>query len=165
MPYEWTAPDDQNSKARLRLWPHRSLPRRGFVVVIFSTFALITIPLYPLLGTVVLWGLLPFLLLVVAGLWWGLERSYRDADLREELTIDPQQIHLRRVDSDGSLREWECNSYWARIKIHPTAGPVAHYITLKGQNREVEIGAFLSEDERKVLYNEIAEALRAAVSE
>ena len=120
---------------RLRLWPHRSLPRRGFAAFILGTFALITIPLYPLLGTVVLWGLLPFLLLAVAGVWVGLERSYHDAKIHEELTIDPEQVHLRRVDPDGRTREWDCNSYWARVQMHPTGGPVAHYITLKGNER------------------------------
>lgn len=160
MPYEWKAPDSESDETRLTLWPHRSLPRKGFVAFIMGTFALITIPLYPLLGSVVLWGLLPFLMLAVAGLWWGLERSYRDAELREELTINPWQVRLLRVDPDGHIREWDCNSYWARVEMHPTGGPVPHYITLKGKEREVEIGAFLSEEERKVLYDEIADALR-----
>ena len=164
MPYEWTTRDDQSRKVQLSLWPHRSLPRRGFVAFILATFAMITIPLYPLLGTFALWGVLPFLLLATAGLWWGLERSYRDADLREDLTIDQTQVHLRRQDPDGRVREWACNSYWARVVMHPAGGPVAHYITLKGAEREVEIGAFLSEDERKVLYGEILQALRVALS-
>lgn len=161
MPYEWTDQPPKGTR-RLTLWPHRSLPRRGFAAFILATFALITVPLYPLLGTVLLWGLLPFLLLAVAGLWWGLERSYRDADIREELTIGPQGIHLLRTDPRGQRREWDCNSYWARATLHATGGPVAHYLTLKGEGREVEIGVFLSEDERKALYGELADALRAA---
>jgi len=44
--------------------------------------------------------------------------------------------------------------------MHEGGGPVAHYITLKGGGREVEIGAFLSEDERKTLHGELADALR-----
>ena len=34
------------------------------------------------------------------------------------------------------------------------------YVTLTGNGRTVEIGAFLSEDERKDLFNELSEALR-----
>ncbi len=85
MPYEWSTCSDPTPQTRLTLWPHRSLPRRGFAAFILGTFTLITIPLYPLLGTVVLWGLLPFLLMAVGGVWWALERRPHDARLREEL--------------------------------------------------------------------------------
>ncbi len=162
MPYEWTEKSDCAAPRRLTLWPHRSLPRRGFAAFILGTFALITIPLYPLLGTVVLWGILPFMLLAVAGIWWALERSYHEARLREVLTIDPVHIRLQRTEASGATREWDCNSYWAKVNMHPTGGPVAHYLTLKGKGREVEIGAFLSEDERKTLYGELTDALRLA---
>ena len=161
MPYQWKNQPETDTW-ELTLWPHRSLPRRGFAAFILVTFALITLPLYPLLGTAVLWGLLPFLLLAVAGIWWGLERSYRDAALREELTLDPRDIHLLRIDPRGERREWDCNSYWARATLHVTGGPVENYLTLKGKGREVEIGAFLSEEERKTLYGELSDVLRAA---
>jgi uncharacterized membrane protein len=161
MPYEWTDHPDGSTR-RLRLWPHRSLPRRGFAAFILGTFALITVPLYPLLGTALLWGLLPFVLLAVAGLWWGLERSYRDAEMHEELTLGPGDIHVLHVDKRGARKEWDCNSYWARVTLYPTGGPVENYLTLKGKGREVEIGAFLSEDERKALYGELSDALRTA---
>lgn len=165
MPYEWNASDEAaGTQRRLRLWPHRSLPRKGFAAFILGTFFLITIPLYPLLGTVVLWGLLPFLLLSVAGVWWALERSYRDAQMNEVLTIGRSLVHLIRTNPAGDTQEWDCKSYWARVHMHPKGGPVANYLTMKGRGREVEIGAFLSEDERKALYIEICEALQAAAA-
>jgi len=161
MPYEWSTTENATGPARrLRLWPHRSLPRKGFAIFVLVTFALITLPLYPLLGTVLLWGLLPFLLLAVAGVWWGLERSYRDARLSEELTIGRDKAHLVRVEANGQRREWSCESYWARVQLHQTGGPVPDYVTLSGKGREVEIGAFLSQDERRALYDELATALR-----
>jgi uncharacterized membrane protein len=39
---------------------------------------------------------------------------------------------------------------------------VPHYITLKGNGREAELGRFLSEDERKALIGELSDALKAA---
>ncbi len=162
MPYEWSTFSDSTPQTRLTLWPHRSLPRRGFAAFILGTFTLITIPLYPLLGTVVLWGLLPFLLMAVGGIWWALERSYRDARFHEELTIGDTDVHLVRTNPKGGRQEWQCNRYWARLLMHPTGGPVEHYLTLKGSDREVEIGAFLSEDERKTLFGELTDALRPA---
>ena len=163
MPYAWRE-DNRGRLTRLKMWPHRSLPRRGFVAFILGTFALITIPLYPLLGTFVLWGLLPFLLVAVGGIWWALERSYRDAEMHEELVIGPDEVHLTRVNPGGKTQEWECNSYWAKVDIYPTGGPVTHYLTMSGKGREVEIGAFLSEDERKVLHGELVDALRRAIA-
>ncbi len=164
MPYEWTKQSDPIPCARLMLWPYRSLPRRGFAAFILGTFTLITIPLYPLLGTVLVWGLLPFLLIAVGGIWWALEKSYRDARMSEVLTIDDVDVHLVRTNPNGGQQTWECNRYWARVEMHPKGGPVDHYLTLKGSDREVEIGAFLSEDERKALYGEITDALRPAVA-
>ena len=163
MPYAWRE-DNHGGLTRLKMWPHRSLPRRGFVAFILGTFALITIPLYPLLGTFVLWGLLPFLLVAVGGIWWALERSYRDAEMHEELVIGPDEVHLTRVNPGGKTQEWECNSYWAKVDIYPTGGPVTHYLTMSGKGRKVEIGAFLSEDERKVLHGELVDALRRAIA-
>lgn len=161
MPYEWSTTENAVGPARrLRLWPHRSLPRKGFAIFVLVTFALITLPLYPLLGTVLLWGLLPFLLLAVAGVWWALERSYRDGRLSEELTIDRDEAHLLRVEANGQRREWACESYWARVQLYQTDGPVPDYVTLSGKGREVEIGAFLSRDERRALYGELVTALR-----
>lgn len=159
MPYHWTP--SKEAPQRLELWPYRSLPRRGFALIILMAFGLIIVPLFPLLGTVLLWGLLPFLMLAVAALWWALERSYKDADILEELTFAEEALHLVHRDPKGNRKEWECNPYWARAEMHQTGGPVPWYVTLTGNGRRVEIGAFLSEEERRTLYGELAEALKA----
>jgi uncharacterized membrane protein len=161
MPYHWSHPPrGADPDLELELWPHRSLPRRGFAAFVLATFGLITVPLYPLLGTAVLWGLLPFLLLAVGGVWWALEATYRSARMHEVLTIAPDELRLVRTNPRGDVQEWVCNRYWARVRMHEAGGPVEHYLTLKGAGREVEIGAFLSEDERKALHGELADAIR-----
>ncbi len=160
MPYVWEPAADGTSQDRtLSLWPHRSLPRRGFAAFLLITFALITLPLFSVLGSAVLWGLLPFLMAAVGAIWWALEHSYRTGRLTEVLTIAPDAVHLVRTNPRGDTQEWDCNRYWAKVEMHPQGGPVHHYITLKGAGREVEIGAFLSEDERKALYGELSDAL------
>ncbi|WP_238367321.1 DUF2244 domain-containing protein [Mesobacterium pallidum] len=159
MPYEWTPLSDRPGR-RLLLWPYRSLPRRGFAATILGLFVLITIPLYGVIGTMLLWGLLPFAMAAVGALWWGLERSYKDAEILEELILTPELAQLTRTEPRGDRKEWECNSYWTQVTMHAHGGPVPHYVTLKGSGREVEIGAFLSEPERKALYVELDDALR-----
>ena len=157
MPYRWTHTPDA---VTLTLWPHRSLPPAGFAAVILATFVMITIPLVGLLGTVQLWGLLPFLMLALAGLWWGLRRSYRDGEIIETLTLSPKQAQLTRITRDAAPLTWKADPYWVRVEMHQTGGPVPYYLTLTGATRIVEIGAFLSEDERRALCGELGDALR-----
>ena len=163
MPYTWTTDNSTDgAEERLTIWPYRSLSKRGFAVFIMVTAGMISLPLLSVLGTVVLWGILPFFALVVGGIWYAIQRSYRDADMGEELRINPGAVHLVRTNVRGPAQTWECQSYWAKVHMHPTGGPVPHYMTLTGQGREGEIGAFLSEEERKRLYGEIVDALRRA---
>lgn len=161
MPYEWTPPPDAEAQERLHLWPHRSLPKRGFVLFIGATAALISLPLLAVLGSPVLWGLLPFELAALGLLWALLQRSYRDGEILEELTIAADRVSLVRHDPRRAARAWEANPHWVRPELHPTAGPVPNYVTLRGGPRDVEIGAFLSEDERLALYDDLARRLPA----
>ncbi len=155
MPYHWTDPAPDGKLAELRLWPHRSLPPEGFAWFIAITFGLFMLPLFSLLGTAVLWGLLPFLMGAIWLIWYFLQRSYRDGALTEELSIWPERMALERDNPRGSRQSWEANPYWVRVEIHAKGGPVEHYLTLSGAGREVEIGAFLSPEERQALHGEL----------
>lgn len=163
MPYRWTEAASPQDPA-LTLWPHRSLPRRGFAAMVLFAFVMGVIPLFGVLGTVLLWGILPFILVMVAGLWWGLERSYRDGDILEELTLSGDELRLCHKPARGTVQEWACNVYWGTVEMHVTGGPVPHYVTLSGNGRQVEIGRFLSEEERKQLYGELDDFLRRSVA-
>lgn len=133
---------------RMVLWPHRSLPARGFVGFIGLTCALIALPLIGVLGTPVLWGLLPFFVVTVGGLWYALRRNYADGHLTEEFALWSDCVTLVRSSPRGPRQDWEANPYWVRVALRESGGPVENYLTLKGGGREVEIGAFLSPDER-----------------
>jgi uncharacterized membrane protein len=160
MPYEWLPPSG-GPTARVHLWPYRSLSRRGFVLFIGTTAALIALPLLSLVGQSALWVLLPFLMLAVGGIWWALERSFRDAEIIEDLTLTPGMITLTRHGPRGRRQEWEANPHWVQVILHPKGGPVPNYLTLRGGPREVELGAFLSEEERLALKIEVATRLHA----
>jgi len=160
MPYEWLAPE--NGTRRLHLWPHRSLPRRGFVVFIGATAALISLPLLVVIGSPVLWGLLPFFAIALTGMYYALSRSYRDGEILEDLVLGPDRVTLTRHGPRGQRKDWDANPHWVRIERHERGGPVPHYLTLKGGPREVEIGRFLSEEERLRLEPELRQALAAA---
>lgn len=160
MPYAWSDSDSTSDSRTLDIWPHRSLSRRGFAGFILITCVMLCFPLLPLLGTVALWGILPFLILAVTAVWMAIEASYKAGRLHEALTIREGEVRLVRTNPRGDRQEWNCNSYWTQVNLHPTGGPVDYYVTLAGKGREVEIGAFLSEDERKALYGELSDTFR-----
>lgn len=157
MPHIWT--DRNEREAELHLWPHNSLPPEGFAAMILGFFLFASIPLYALLGTAVLWGLLPFMLAATGALYYALRRNRRDRQILEVLTLTPDTAQLTRDNPQGPRQEWRSNTYWVRVALHPKGGPVDNYVTLSGNGREVEIGAFLSEDERKLLFGELNERL------
>ena len=160
MPYEWITPEAEDApQAELHLWPYRSLPRRGFVTFMAATLVMVTMPLLASLGTPVLWGLLPFLAITIGGLWWALQRNHDDGLTIEELRLWSDRITLTRHNPRGPRQDWEANPHWVRLIDHEGGGPIPHYITLKGAGREVELGAFLSEEERVALHDDLRKRL------
>ncbi|MBB3712225.1 putative membrane protein [Limimaricola variabilis] len=161
MPHEWTRPPSETGpvEAELQLWPYRSLPKRGFAGFVGGTAALIALPLLMVLGTPVLWALLPFLAAAVAAIWWALARSYRDGEVIERLEIRPDRIRLTRRDRGRPERVWEADPYWVELRLHEGERPVPGYLTLRGAGREVELGAFLPEDERRALAEDLQRLL------
>ncbi|MTI03710.1 DUF2244 domain-containing protein [Roseibium sp. RKSG952] len=158
MPYRWNQTSD--TEQELCLWPHNSLPPRGAMIVVLAVFLFGLIPLLAVLGSVLLWGLLPFLLLTVLGLWLAFEMNYRARSMFEVLTLTGTKAHLVHHSPRSGQKEWSCNRYWARPEMHKKGGPIPNYVTLVGDGREVEIGAFLSEKERIALYDDLVSRLK-----
>ena len=160
MPYKWTTPTN-SPQQEMRLWPHQSLPVRGFAAFILVTFTMILIPTMALLGTVLLWGLLPFALMAVAGMYFALQSNHKSREITEVLTLDSTSAKLVHTTSKGEIKEWVCNRYWTKVTKYENDGPIPQYVTLRGEGREVEIGAFLSEDERIALFDDLQRSFHA----
>ncbi|MEO9649678.1 MAG: DUF2244 domain-containing protein [Roseobacter sp.] len=157
MPYQWTTSPEAHQQ-ELRLWPHNSLPPFGMAAFVLFTFAMILIPVIASAGSPVFWGILPFVLLAIWGMKHALERNRNARQILEVLTIGDVNTQLIRTEPSGATQEWSCNRHWATLTKYDSEGPVPHYVTLRGMGREVEIGAFLSEDERVTLYDELQHA-------
>ena len=146
--------------ATIEIWPYNSLKPKGFAFFLGATFALIALPLLNVLGTKVFWGLFPFLFLTLMGTWFALRKSLRDRQILEQLTLYKDELVLIRQDPNGEQKEWVCSPYWSKLRMYDKEGPVANYITLSGNGREVELGSFLGEDERKELFHELNRLLK-----
>lgn len=159
MPYRWTQPDTPDGTAELTLWPHRSLTAEGFVAFFGATALLVSIPLLALVGSAALWILLPFVALGIAGAWYALRRNNRDLDITETLYLSADTLRVERRQRGRATQHWQANPYWVSVQSYADAGPVEHYLTLKGEGREIELGRFLSPEERQSLRGELQEAL------
>ncbi len=166
MPYRWEKPDKAPDPSGafsmplvLNLWPHRSLTPQGFASFIAASAALLALPLLALLGTSALWVIFAFMAASMAAIWAALARNNRDRTVSERLILGRDEIVLTHRDGQGSEQAWSCNPYWVRVTLHPTGGPVPAYLTLKGQDREVELGAFLTPEERTALADELRATL------
>ncbi len=159
MPYEWNISPDKPNQRHLVAWPYRSLSPRGFVWFIGITATLFLLPLLGVLGSPVLWVLLFSAVVTIAAIWFAISRNWRAMRIREDLIITPDTVQLRRMNANTHIQSWDANTHWVDLRMRPTGGPVPNYLTLSGGHRVVELGAFLTPEERKTLYGDIQEAL------
>lgn len=165
MPYEWTtaAPGTMSTEqpsALLEAWPHQSLTASGFTWFIGLTAALLTLPLMVLLGTTLVWIFMLFFVATLAAIWHAIMHNRADLSILEELSLWPDRLNLTQSRPRSPVLEWEAQPYWVEVRLRHD-GPVENYLTLSGGGREVELGAFLSPEERETLHGELTEKLSA----
>ncbi|MEM6487234.1 MAG: DUF2244 domain-containing protein [Pseudomonadota bacterium] len=144
------------------LCPNRSLSRRGqrrFVWLLAGSFC---VPLLPLVATPVIWIPMAFAALAVGFMAWALGRNSADAMLVERIAVWPDEMRVERIEPSGRVLRWSADPYFVRLTLHADARP-EQYLTLRGGGREIELGAFLSPDERVRLAGEIEAAIRRAL--
>lgn len=144
------------------LWPHRSMTRRGFRWFLGLLAAGLSIPLVSVWGTPVALFLTPFLLAALAFAWVMIELNYRAGRLVEELRIWPDAIAVERREPRGRVLRWAANPYWVTVGLNDTP-TIEKYLTLTGGGRTIELGAFLTPEERVDLAGGLRDALRRAV--
>lgn len=158
---EWRDRKDRPLYAA-RLWPNRSLSPDGHRIAMRIAAIGLAVPPLALSGTGVAWGLIPFAAAALAGLWYGFRRNRHDGLLTEEVTVWRDEIRIERREPNGRVLRWSADPFQVRIRLHEAAR-VERYLTLRGSGREVELGAFLSPDERVALAAEVEDALTRAV--
>lgn len=157
MPYRWTETPETTT---LTLWPHQSLTRQGFAWFIGATAAMLAMPLAAVLGSPVAWVLVAFFLIPLWGVWRAVMANHKARSLHEELTLSAERLHLEHVPFRGSAKTWDADPHWVTVNLRRD-GPVEQYLTLRGGGREVELGAFLTPEERETLYGELNRRIRA----
>ena len=172
MPYHWSkSPSSADFVAKeigkvglcLYVSSHNSLTPSGFVKFISITAVMMLIPIFAFLGHTFLWIIAGTLGLTLLAIWTALKASWHRGKVFEVLEIWTDHVRLKRTNPNGSIQEWEANPYWTEISIIEKDGPVPNYLTLRGNGRTVELGSFLSEDERPILAKELRDAFTSAI--
>ncbi len=142
----------------LTLRPNRSMTWRDAAWIVGLAAAGMAVPLVPLAGTAAAWGMLPFLAGALLALYWAIRRNVHDGRLTEEVRLWADLITVVRREPSGSVRRWHANPFWVRLRLFD-GERVEKYLTLQGNGREIELGAFLSPGERQSLYDALGTAL------
>jgi uncharacterized membrane protein len=141
-----------------QLTPHRSLNRTGFVLVMtfLSVISFATGVAFLIMGA---WPVLGFLGLDVLAIYIAFKINFRRARAREDITVTPSELRLRRVSHRGHVVEWVLNPLWVRLdeQTHEEFGTERIYLISRG--RLVSVGSFLGAEEKA----SFAKALRAGL--
>ncbi|HTV89995.1 MAG TPA: DUF2244 domain-containing protein [Stellaceae bacterium] len=140
------------------LLPHRSLPPRGFhvLMLLLGMLSLAVGIVFVSLGC---WPVIGFFGLDVLGLYIAFRLSYRSARQREILRLADDDFTVERIDVYGRRRKWWFRPFWLRVVLEEKPDE-SNRLFLTSHGRQFAIGDFLGAPMRR----ELAEALRAALS-
>jgi uncharacterized membrane protein len=152
---------DQNLEPELfsaLLTPHRSLNRTGFFVLMafLSVVSFAAGVVFLMLGA---WPVFGFFGLDVIAVYWAFKINFRSARAREEISVTPTELRVRRTNHRGRTAEWVLNPLWVQLDqdAHEEFGIERLYLVSRG--RRLAIASFLGPDEKA----SFAKALRAAL--
>jgi uncharacterized membrane protein len=141
------------------LTPHRSLNRTGFVLVMtfLSVISFATGVAFLIMGA---WPVFGFLGLDVLAIYIAFKINFGRARAREEITVTPSELRLRRVSHRGHVVEWVLNPLWVQLDevVHEEFGTERLYLLSRG--RRVSVGSFLGAEEKA----SFAKALRVGLT-
>lgn len=145
---------------RVTLTPHRSLDRSGFMIVMMLV-AGINLVVGVLFATLGAWPVAGFAGLDVLLLWWAFRINFSDAWQMERISVTDHEVMWERYDRRGRVETRNLVRRWTSVELSFDAERelVGALHLVSGPNR-IEVGHFLSQDERKSL----ASALRSALA-
>jgi uncharacterized membrane protein len=143
------------------LTPHRSLNRTGFIAVMafLSAVSFVAGVAFLMMGA---WPVFGFFGLDVIAVYWAFKVNFRTARAREEISVTPSELRVRRISHRGHVAEWVLNPLWVRLdqQVHEEYGVERLYLVSRG--RHVSIGRFLGPDEKASFAKALNAALAAA---
>ena len=149
---------------RMRIIPNRSLDTHGTKVVSGIMACGFMLPIIPFIGspvgtTLTIFSGLTFYLFLTL-----LQKNFQQGNTFEEILISKRKIIVIHKEKNKEQKTWEGNPYWTRVNVDIHNPKLKNYLTLAGKGKHIEVGAFLSPDERIELRDKIQNALAKANS-
>ena len=147
---------------KIRLAPNRSLDSYGTKVVFAIIACGFLLPIIPFIGSPVGTTLTIFSGLTFYIFLTLLQKNFQQGTTFEEILISKNKIVVVHQEKNKAQLSWECNPYWTKVHLDANNPKLKNYLTLAGKGKHIELGAFLSPDERLELRNRIQNALAKA---
>jgi len=139
------------------LYPHRSLGRKGYAILLAGTAAIVF--LYGIVFLVIgAWPIFGFL----GGEWllfWVLFRKHHRGDDRaERIRLYADALVVERFDRRGQTVTERLQPYWLNVILERAEEP-DNALYLRSHGRSIEVGGFLAPQERRDLAAELRAVL------
>ncbi|HEX8047542.1 DUF2244 domain-containing protein [Rhizobium sp.] len=130
------------------LFPHRSLGRKGFRVMLalMGTFCMVYGILFVIRGA---WPIGIFFgadFFLLYGAFW---LNYRSGRVREEVTVSRTDVSIRKFSPSGRMVEYRFNPFWTRflVRRHSEIGVVSMHV--RDRSHDTDVGSFLNPEDRE----------------
>jgi uncharacterized membrane protein len=141
-----TKPDDLLFSATLT--PHRSLGRRGFLLLMAVIAGLwFTTGLY--FWALGAWPVIGFVGLDFLAIWLAFRLNYRAARAYEDVEVSRHALVIRKVTAGGRAREIRFNPSWVRLEVDADKENGVRRVSVRMRDERVPVGAFLNPEDRK----------------
>jgi uncharacterized membrane protein len=134
--------------SRLILMPHAPMTRRR-AILLFSSIAGGVLGMAIVCGLLGAWQVMPLSLLVVGGVGLGIRSGYLRTQIREIVSITGGTIAIEKRGRRSPERH-EFQRGWAQVVLQqpPIPTPDMSHLFIRSHGRQVEIGAFLDDQEK-----------------
>jgi len=137
------------------LHPHRSLPPKGFLVVMIAVgvVSFFAGGAFLLMGA---WPVFGFFGLDVALIYLAFRMNYRAGRMIEHVRLTDKALTIERVHPSGRVQTWQLEPTWAQARM--TVSARGRTLRLRSRDVWVEVGKFLPEEERESFADAFAAA-------
>jgi uncharacterized membrane protein len=139
------------------LAPHRSLPRRGFniLMLILGVVSFVYGSFFILLGA---WPVFGFLGLDVLLVWLAFRASYRSSRQSEHVRLVEESLMVECTDVRGARRSWLFQPYWLRV-IFEEEDEETNRLSIRSHGRSLPLATFLGPAQRREFAARLQRAL------
>ena len=143
---EGKAEDNDAIRFDAVLHPNASLSPRGFFLLM-AFIGLISFCAGIAFATIGAWPVFGFFGIDILLVYFAFKLNYRDAKRYETIRLTEKALTVERFTPSGRRERWRFQPYWLKVEVEDDPVP-GSTVTLRSHGRIVEVGSFLSPEEK-----------------